>query len=124
MEVAQEFAARYAVHYRNKGVAMMMTLALGFVGLITALLWGLVMYRGSLIAFLLVGVFSVMTGVLTAVRFFCDRWYPTHLLCPSCDSHLEALNRIGEECPACHSILRVEMPLGNEAAEPETALMG
>jgi len=116
--VAQEFAARYAIHARNKGIEVMLGFALGAIGLLTAMMWGLAIFMGSIGAIILVGVFTLVTAFLTGVRFFSERWFPTHLLCPSCDARLEALNDIGDDCPACNAVLRVDF---DQYAEAEMA---
>ena len=96
-----EFARRQKIHTRNYGVFMMLTLGTGLIGLLTAIMWIFVIYNGSLIAFFLVALFTVLTGVLSVVLAMSRKLFPVNLNCPSCDIGLEELMMSGDHCPSC-----------------------
>ncbi len=100
------FAQREAVHRRNYGIFMILSFATGLIGLLTALMWLLVIYRGSLLAFLGIGVFTVLTAVMSGVLYLSNRMFPTQLNCPSCDIRLDQLGPVEAQCPNCGAQLK------------------
>src|SRR5438105_14483361 len=62
-----EFARRHGRHTMNYSIFMGLILATGVVGVITGILWVRVMYFGSVVAFVLIGVMTVLTVVLSGV---------------------------------------------------------
>ena len=102
----EDFAARQRVHNRNASMNMILMLMLGLTGLLTAGMWCLVIYRGSLTAFVWVGILTVLTGVLGYLLSISKRLWPINLNCPSCDIRLDELGAFGPRCPGCSVQLR------------------
>ena len=104
--VVREFAARRQTHLRNYAIFMSLTFAAGLVGLITAVMWFMVIYRGSLVAFDLIGLFTVAAGLLGVITANAGRLFPIDLKCPSCDIRLDELGTDGDHCPNCSAQLK------------------
>lgn len=104
--IVREFARRLRKHSRNYAIFMMLMFASGLVSLLTAVMWCLVIYRGSTGAFLLVGVLTVATGILNALLYCSKKLFPVDVLCPACDLHLQDPSLVDHDCPSCGALLR------------------
>jgi predicted amidophosphoribosyltransferase len=109
-----QFAEREAMHRRNYGIFMLLSFATGFVGLLTALMWVLVIFRGSLLAFVGIGVFTVLTGILSCVLYAAKRMFPTELNCPGCEIRLDELGPVQPQCPNCGAQLKPHGELAHQ----------
>ena len=105
-DFVQEFAARRQTHYRNYAIFVGLKFAAGFIGLITAVMWFMVIYRGSVVAFVLVGLFTVAAGLLGALTAYAKKLFPFDLHCPSCEIRLDELGTDGDHCPSCSALLQ------------------
>lgn len=105
-DMVRAFAARRRVHVRNYAIFMALTFAAGLVGLITAVMWFLVIYFGDLVAFVLIGFLTLAAGILGAVATRVRKWFPVDLNCPSCDIRLDELGTDGGHCPNCSARLQ------------------
>ena len=110
----QLFSRRMRIHKRNYAVFMILTLATGLIGMLTAVMWALVIYRGSLIALVGVGLMTVLSGVLAVLLFCSKKLFPTELYCPACDIQLDQLGTIGAKCPSCYAQLKNESAYATE----------
>lgn len=88
---------------------MLLKLGTGFCGMVTATCWFRIIYFGSISAFILVGLLSMLSTALTAVTVLSERWFPTALQCPQCDARLDKYGEFGDDCPSCHNLLRGEL---------------
>lgn len=102
----QEFAQRMKVHTRNYLIFMLLMFAAGFVSLLTAIMWFLVIYQGDIGAFLMIGVLTVCTGGLNLMLWFSKKVFPTDIFCPACNLHLVDMDMVDHSCPSCSAHLR------------------
>jgi hypothetical protein len=100
------FALGRKKHTRNYAIFMVLIFATGFVGLVTAVMWFRVIYSGSLIAFVAIGLLTVATGILSVVLAWAKKVFPVDLNCPSCDIRLDELGALGSHCPSCSALLQ------------------
>jgi len=105
-DLVRAYAARRRVHVRNFAIFMVLVLAAGFVALITALMWFLVIYFGDLQAFLLIGFLTVASAILGAGAACAKKLFPVDLNCPSCNIRLDELGTDGDHCPNCRARLK------------------
>jgi len=105
-DMARVFAARRRVHLRNYAIFMALTLATKLVGLITAFICFIAIYLRSIVAFALIAVLAVVTGVLGVTAACARRLFPVDLNCPSCDIRLDELGTAGDRCPNCDAQLK------------------
>ena len=84
---------------------MVMKMAAGFLSLVTVVLWAMFIYQGSIIAFIGIGMLTVMSAIFGWVVIKSDNYYPIDLNCPNCQQRLDHLNISYETCPNCNSRL-------------------
>ena len=101
----EEFARRRKIHNRNSSLSMVMKMAAGFLSLVTVVLWAMFIYQGSIIAFIGIGMLTVMSAIFGWVVIKSDNYYPIDLNCPNCQQRLDHLNISYETCPNCNSRL-------------------
>lgn len=104
-ECCDEFARRRAIHNKNFGMSFALKMGAGFFGLLTMICWALFLFRGNVIAFIGVGITTVMSGIFGWVIFNIEQLYPIALHCPQCDSRLDNLNMEYDNCPCCQTKL-------------------
>ena len=99
---AEEYFQRRKVHELNFKIGMLLRMGTGLLGLLTAVMWFLVIYQGSVGAFVLVGVLTVASGILGWVTLGADKYFPVALQCPGCETRLDEVGstRI-DNCPSC-----------------------
>ena len=121
-ELIAEFSQRLQAHQRNSAISMLLKLATGLCGMLTAGCWFRIIYFGSIGAFILVGLLSVLSAALTSVVLLSEKWFPTNLECPNCQARLDKYGEFGDDCPSCYKQLRgdIELPEEQEAT-PEPA---
>jgi hypothetical protein len=85
---------------------MVLMLGTGFIGLLTAVMWCRVIYAGSLIAFVAIGLLTVATGVFSGLLAWAKKVFPVDLNCPSCEIRLDELGVLGSHCPNCSALLK------------------
>ena len=100
-DIVQAYARRRKVHFRNYTIFMLLAFTTGFVSLITASMWFRVIYLGDIVAFVLIGVLTVMSGFLAVVSACVKKLLPVDLKCPSCDIRLDELGINRDYCPNC-----------------------
>jgi hypothetical protein len=98
----EEYSRRYAQHTRNYAIYMIVMLGTGFIGLYTAYLWARVIYTGSIVAFLLIAVMTVLSLVGAGCLAFAKTLFPHSLHCPACDTRLDEIKLLDGACPGCH----------------------
>jgi hypothetical protein len=114
---AVEYWHRRRRHMRNYVIFMVLILATGVVGLYTAYLWWRVIFTGSIGAFVLIGVATVVTFILGGLIAASKQLFPREMYCPACNVRLDELGLNHGRCPSCNVLLRP--PPGAEAGEPE-----
>lgn len=114
-----DFALRYQVHKRNYLVFMLLSFTAGLIGLITAVMWAMVIFRGSLLAFISIGFFTILTGVLAGFSYLARQWMPYELNCPNCEIRLDELGPVPSVCPSCSAQLMLDP--SQSFAEPAAA---
>lgn len=105
-ETVTAFAERLRVHRRNYAAYMVLMFATGLFGMFTSYLWLKVIFTGDVIAFVLIGVCTVLTGISTLLLIFSEKFLPKHLNCPQCEMSLDELGFEGTTCPGCTALLR------------------
>jgi len=105
-DLPREFARREARHKRNYFLFMALMLATGFVGLLTGFMWWRFIFLGDVLAFALIILLSITTGVLGVSLKFSKKLFPVALHCPSCDVRLDQLGTYGHNCPGCSARLK------------------
>ncbi len=100
-DMVRAYAARRRVHLINYVIFMVLAFAAGFVSLITAIMWFLVIYLGDIIAFVLIGFLTVASGILGVMAACARKLFPVDLNCPSCDIRLDEFGTDGGHCPNC-----------------------
>jgi hypothetical protein len=114
---AVEYWRRHRRHMRNYVIFMGLILATGVVGLYTAYLWWRVIFTGSIGAFVLIGVATVLTFILGGLITTSKQLFPREMYCPACNVRLDELGLNRGRCPSCNVLLR---PLpGAEGRERE-----
>lgn len=101
----EQFAARKKVHDRNNSIFMYLGFATGFIGLLTMMAWGLFIYRGNIVAFVMLAPLTLSSLCLGGFTAVSKNWYPVGLKCPGCDARLDELGMQVEACPACNARL-------------------
>lgn len=101
----EEFARRREIHNKNFGMSFVMKMGAGFLGLVTTICWALFLFRGNVIAFIGVGLTTVMSGIFGWVIFNLEKFYPIALNCPECETRLDTLNVEFDQCPNCNTKL-------------------
>lgn len=104
--VVRAFAERRRVHRRNYAIFMLLMLTAGLVSLITAFMWIKVIYLGDVVAFLLIGLLTVASGILGVTTACAKKLFPVDLNCPSCDIRLDELGTDYDHCPNCSARLK------------------
>jgi hypothetical protein len=105
-DVVQAFAARHQLHLRNYAIIMVLMFTTGLVSLITAAMWIMVIYLGDILAFLLIGVLTVASGILAVTTACAKKMFPVDLNCPACEIRLDELGTDGDHCPNCSARLK------------------
>jgi len=105
-EMVGSFAARRRVHVRNYAIFMVLALTTGLVSLITAFMWIRVIYLGDILAFVLIGLLTVASGILGVTTSCAKKLFPVDLNCPSCEIRLDELGTDGDHCPNCGARLK------------------
>jgi hypothetical protein len=103
--VMDEFRHRHSRSNRNHAIAMICAMVLGFFSLVIAGLWYLVIYRGSAVALVLIGLLTVISAVLGFILTQVKKLFPTALHCPSCEARIDVV-AVGDHCPSCRIRLR------------------
>lgn len=101
-----EFGERLRIHRRNYAAYMVLMFATGLFGLLTSYMWLRLIFMGDVIALVIIGICTVLTGVLTGLLIFAEKFLPTNLSCPTCEMELDNLGFEGNRCPGCNSLLR------------------
>lgn len=104
-DLVHEYRRRRGRHVRNYTLYMILMLATGLVGLLTAYLWVRVIYLGDVGAFILVGVMTVFSAILGGLLAVARRLFPTDLACPACGVRLDEVGVNNGHCPGCHARL-------------------
>ena len=99
--LVREFAVRESAHKRNYFIFMGLILTTGLIGLLTSILWIRFIYLGSVNAFFLILLLTIVTAGLGVALKFSKRFFPVDLNCPACDIRLDQLELSGNGCPAC-----------------------
>lgn len=99
----EEYARRRAVHTRNYTLFMALALGTGLLGAYTAILWARVIFFGNIVAFLLIGVMTVLTAILAGCTVLARTFFSHHLFCPSCNIRLDEVGLNDGHCPGCTS---------------------
>ncbi len=120
VELIAEFANRLQIHQRHSAISMLLKLAAGLCGMLTAFCWFRIIYFGSIAAFILVGLLSLLSAGLTSAVLLSERWFPTDLECPNCQARLDKYGEFGDDCPSCNSQLRGEIELPEEQEQEAT----
>ena len=100
------FSARRRVHVRNYAIFMVLMLTTGLVSLITAFMWFRFMYLGDIVAFVLIGLLTVASGILGVTTSCAKKLFPFDLNCPSCEIRLDELGTDVDHCPNCSARLK------------------
>lgn len=105
-DLVRVFASRRRVHVVNYAIFMVLALVAGFVAMITAVMWFLVIYFGDIQAFLLIGFLTGVSAILGVVAACAKKLFPVDLNCPSCSIRLDELGTDGGLCPNCRVRLK------------------
>ncbi len=100
-DFCEEFAQRKEKQRRNTTIQMVLLASTGFIAFGTAGMWMLFIYRGSLLAFIMIGLLTITSAILGWCTYLSKSRYPSNLLCPGCDSDLADLGIDFMDCPAC-----------------------
>ena len=106
LQVAREYARRRGLHKRNFAIFMVLSFAAGLMGLMTAYMWIRTIYLGDVVAFVLIGFFTVASGVMGVMVALSKKLFPVELNCPACNIRLDELGMEVDYCPGCSATLR------------------
>jgi len=111
LHLAEEFARRQKTHTRNYAVYMVLMIGTGLIGLLTAYMWFRFIYFGDVVAFVRIGLLTVLTAGLGVVLKFSKKICPIDLNCPACNVRLDQLGVPTDQCPSCSAqLVHVHVP--------------
>lgn len=102
----EEFARRQHTHTQNYTIYMVLMFALGIVGLLCAWCWYMAIFRGSVLAFVGIVIFTAAGGGIGYVLKISKTLLPTEFTCPACNIRLDEMPLNGDHCPGCSVKLR------------------
>lgn len=102
----EEYASRRQKHTQNYTIFMVMMFALGLVGLLCAWCWFLMIFRGSVLAFVGIVIFTITMAVLGYMLKISKTLFPTEFTCPACNVRLDEMPLNEGHCPGCSVKLR------------------
>jgi hypothetical protein len=101
-----EYRRRQQRHITNFTIYMILMFGTGVVGVLTAVMWFMFIFLGSVLAAFLLIPLNIGLVIMGIMLKAADRLLPTNVNCPSCSVRLDELGLNGGCCPGCHARLK------------------
>jgi hypothetical protein len=105
-EILTEYQRRHSAHMRNYTAFMILMFGTGILGIISAVLWFRFIFRGDVLAAILLIPTNIFLLILGYMLKISKRLLPVELNCPGCDVRIDELGLNSGHCPSCHVRLR------------------
>jgi hypothetical protein len=101
----EEYERRKAEHTKNYTIFMTLMFGFGLIGLLIAWMWIMAIYRGNVLAMIMLIPLHIILGVLGFMIKMSKRMFPTDINCPNCDLRVDELGLDAGCCPGCKAQL-------------------
>lgn len=100
-----EYARRKQTHMQNYTIFMVLMFGLGLVGLLSAICWFRVIFRGDLLCFVLAVLLGAIGAGIGYVLKMSSKLFPTEYACPGCNARIDEMPLNDGHCPSCSAKL-------------------
>ena len=104
-EMIEEYQRRKGTHTKNYTIFMVLMFGAGLAGVLIASCWTLAIFRGSILAMIMLIPLHIILAVLGFMLKMSKRMFPTDINCPNCDLRVDELGLDAGCCPGCKAQL-------------------
>jgi hypothetical protein len=115
-ELARQYQEDVHRHKKNYTTFMILMLLTGFFGLVTAVMWVMLIFRGRIIgpgfvfgpvgSFICLGLANLIVVILGYLTNVSKKLFPIEINCPVCGIRLDEVGLEDDGCPGCKNRLR------------------
>src|SRR5262245_19668563 len=101
----EEYERRRAIHTKNYTIFMGLMFGAGLAGVMIAWCWLLAIYRGSVLAMIMLIPLHIALAAFGYMLKVSKRVFPVDINCPNCDVRLDEIGLDAGCCPGCKAQL-------------------